>query len=200
MNGIGDYLTAVLADLATIPGLRSVAGHGGTFTLEDVKRISVEAPCLRVAITGCEPAKRGSDGQSVLPLNVAVVIVAKDQAQQGVGRTTRDVAALALASAVLLRVAGNRFDLSGVSQPEDLRAANEYSGSLDNTGVALWQVTWRQAIGLGPVDADVIPALSQLWINDELFTAGADPVSAPLAPAFAQTPPNLPINGREATS
>lgn len=178
--------TAIVAELkAKMPHVRSIEAHGGTFTEDELKRHAVNAPALRVAILGHGRAQNQNSGEWQIPVHVAVVVLAKDEAKEGHGRIDRDEAASALATAVSLVVAGNRFDLSGVSRPSDVQAKNEYSGPIDKVGLALWQVTWTQDITLGETVEEAVAALSELWINGAPFDAPADPVKdAPNAPVL----------------
>ncbi|MBY6244142.1 hypothetical protein, partial [Methylosinus sp. Sm6] len=91
----------------------------------------------------------------------------------------RDTQALMIANAVALAVAGNRFGLEGVFQPENLRGANEYSGAVQGMGLALWQVSWTSPVLLGESAEAAIAALAELYVNGVLFAdprpTGADP-------------------------
>lgn len=157
-----DAIAATLR--AKLPGV-DVGAHGGTFDLEEVKRYAALAPAVRVAIAGCGKASRWNDGRWLVPVNVACVIFAKDAASPDRSAVIgRDTAALALATAVELIVQGNRFGLAGVRQPEDVTARNEYSGALDATGAALWQVNFTVGAALGHEVDETLAALSQLYI------------------------------------
>lgn len=50
-----------------------------------------------------------------------------------------------LAGAIVSLIDGNRFGTAGASAPEQIRAQNLYSPSLDKRGTTLWQIDWRQA-------------------------------------------------------
>lgn len=177
---------AVVARLREhLPGVRSVEIHGGTFDLEEVRRIAATAPSLWLAAAGVDKARRNPAGAIELPVNFALVIVTKDAAQQGVGRVRRDQAAEALATAAMMLIDRSRFGLAGVGAPEELRATNEFSGEVDKAGVALWQVTWTQAIAFGESFEPSVAELSQLWVNDEVFGPGVEPPNEePLAAPF----------------
>lgn len=201
MSALVDLRDAVVAALAAVlPGV-DVATHGGTFDQAELERFATLAPAVRVCIVGVGAASLYADGRWRLPAHFAAVVVARDKIEAGV-KIQRDLAALGLACAVEIAVAGNRFGLEGVFRPEDLTAKSEYSGSLDKTGVALWQVTWSSGVlvgaagdgegGNGPGDA--IAALSQLWINGVQATgAGADP-GAEILPDFTASAPSAPTD------
>lgn len=183
---IRDLSHAIVARLRQrLPSVRSIELHGGTFDEADLKRMAVDAPCLRLAATGVARAQRNPSGLIELPVNYALVVITRDSAQAGVGVTSRDAAAEALACAAMLIIDRARWGLNLVGAPRDLAARNEYSGRLDATGVALWQITWTQAIGLGEQIDDAVIALSQLWINGAPLVPGVDPAGVGgLSPPF----------------
>lgn len=200
IRSLSEAVVARLRD--NLPNVRSVEIHGGTFDLEEVRRISATAPSVWLAAAGVGKSRRNSAGQIELPVNFAAVIVTKDTAQQGVGRVRRDQAAEALATACMMLIDRSRFGLSGVGAPEDLRATNEFSGEVDKAGVALWQVTWTQAIGFGEDFEPAVAALSKLWVNEEEFGPGVEPPNEhPLAAPFEPEPllpsPGFPREGEQ---
>ncbi len=154
---------AVVASLAAkIPTVR-VEAHGGTFDLPEIKRYAAIAPALVVSVVGCAKGYRFGDGRWCVPVNFAVVVVAKDTpSADRASIVGRDTAAMLLATAVELAVQGNRFGLEGVGQPEELTARNEYSGKVDETGIALWQVNWRSDARLGESVKESIDAIVQM--------------------------------------
>jgi hypothetical protein len=178
---------AVIAGLAAgLPGVKSVAPHGGDVTEDLLRRYGQDAPCLRVACAGVGATYRHGSGLLCLPAHMAVIVVTKDAASVGAGRTGRDQAALALAGAVTLVIDGNRWGLDDTRQPEHLQAKNEFSGDIDKLGLAAWQVTWTQDVLLGRTDdmSAAIAALSALWINGAPFAAnGEDPAADPVKTA-----------------
>ena len=186
MTDVSDFSMlrdAVVATLAAaIPNV-SVEAHGGTFDLEEIKRYAALAPAIRVAVVGCGRAYRWNDGRWLVPVNFAAVCVARDLPSADRTKIVgRDAAAMLLATAVGLAVQGNRFGLSGVRQPEDVMARNEYSGRVDQTGLALWQVTWTSGAALGASVNEAIAAIVQVLAQVDGSTAPPDviyPASAP---------------------
>ena len=146
LSGLRDAVVASLADkLAPVP----VAAHGGVFDLDEVKRYAKIAPQVLVAAVGVGHCGRWKDGRWAIPVRFAAVVVTRDTVAAGGAKFSRDAAALTLSTAVAISVAGNRFGLSGVQQPEEMEARNEYSGPLDAVGVALWQVNWSSTLLAG---------------------------------------------------
>jgi hypothetical protein len=197
MNDLLALRAAIVATLKTKLGDGvDVDSHGGTFDLAEVKRFATKAPAVRVAIVGVGRASRYADGRLRVPVRLAAVVFTRDAASGG-DKIPRDTAALLLATAVELAVGGNRFGLEGVFQPTDLEARSEYSGPVDNLGVALWQVTWTSDALIGdpeqPPDT-AIAALTQALVEGVATwnapAAGADAASGltgadPLEPGDA---------------
>lgn len=48
-------------------------------------------------------------------------------------------------SELVSRIHQNRWNLAGVTKPENIRAANRYSAALDNKGATLWTIDWQQS-------------------------------------------------------
>lgn len=181
---VRDRIVAELARRMT--AVRSVEAHGGTFDLDEVKRFALAAPAVRVAMLGLGRVSRYGTGELLAPVNFAAVCVARDEAKAGVGVIPKDIGCAAIAAQAALIVDGNRWGWSAepgapgmVGAPDDLQAENLYSGQIDKTGVALWQVTWTQTIRLGANRNEAIAALDQLIVNGEAFVEGADPVAHP---------------------
>lgn len=178
--------TAVVGRLRDqIPNV-SIETHGGAFTKNDLAVISQKTPAVRVSVTGFSKITRHTDGRWKLPVHVAAVAIAKDSVVDKV-KIDRDETALLLANVVSLAVVGHRFGFSGVFQPENIEARNEYSEDFYSAGLALWQVTWTQDVLLGATLDEAIGALSQLFINQVLFAdpspvEGADPMTDPPSP------------------
>jgi len=198
-----DFRQAVLdAISATLPGV-TVETHGGTFTLDELKRYSVRAPIAVLALVGFGRVGRASDGRVQLPTRWALVIIAKDEIKGG-AKVDRNMAAAAMAGAMTLALEGNRFATAGARRPEDLAAQNEYSGGADLAGVAIWQVNWTSplkvgamidpdtfaATDFGVIEADAIKALSDIWINGVPMSSGDEilPDLAVGAPDVAPLP------------
>jgi len=156
--------------------------HGGTFDEKEIRTFATKAPTIRVALLGFDAVTRHASGQVWLPVNFGVAIVTKDQIEEG-AKVSRDVSAMMIANAVGLAVVANRFGLSGVKQPENVRAQNLYSGDALQMGIALWQVTWTSNVLLGESVDEALAAMTQLIVNGVLF---ADPL-----PTLA-TPPIVP--------
>lgn len=160
---IAQLREAVVASLqAKIPSVK-IESHGGTFDLPEIKRYAAIAPAIVVSVVGCGKGYRWNDGRWAIPVNFAAVVVTIDKAAADrksiVGR---DTAAMMLSTAVELAVQGNRFGLEGVRQPDNITARNEYSGKVDEAGVALWQVNWTVDALLAEKVQESIDAIVQM--------------------------------------
>lgn len=150
---------------AGVPGLRSVVPHAGRFTAEDLSRYSQQAP---VGIVSCLAASKiDEEGGSVTPhARWAAFVLTRDTPN-----SKRHDAAIAFAQAILLEVAGNRWGLEGVHRPAALQLENLYAGPIDKAGVALWAVTWIQAVDLELTDAAALAALTKVHADYDLAPA-----------------------------
>lgn len=188
-----------MTDLSNLPALRDavvaslqaklptfadrIEAHGGSFDEKEIQTFATKAPAIRVALLGFEAASRHPSGKVWLPVNFTAAIVTKDALDAG-GKVPRDVAAMMIANAVGLAVVGNRFGLSGVEQPENVRGGNLYSGTVLTMGLALWQVTWTSKVLLGDSVDEALAAMTQIIVNGVVM---ADPLPTGAAPPL--TPP-----------
>ncbi len=201
-----DLRDAVVAAIAAaMPAGVVVEAHGGTFDEAEIKRYATRAPAVLVADLGFRHEQRWQDGRWLVPVRFAAVIVTRDTIAAG-AKAPRDAAAQNLAAAVSLVIAGNRFGIEGVFQPAGVDGRNEYSGTVDKTGVAMWQVTWTSAMLLGAPAGEaidsVIAALTEGVVNGspEWTAAGglaSPPVDYPL-PDPAVAAPAFPLRQDEA--
>lgn len=185
LTTMSDLRAAIIAGLIARTGLANIDGHGGTFSEAEIKRFSLNAPAVRVAVLGHGALMLHGSGQWAAPVRCVAVVIAKDIVTAGAPKVERDVAALLLANAVSAAVAGNQWGLDGVANPEAVTARNEYSGVQDGTGLAMWQVVWTQPLYVSaPVNMDdgtlnppSLPGtIAALYINPVLF-GGTDPNS-----------------------
>lgn len=178
---MADLRAGIIAGLSARTGLANIDGHGGTFSETEIKRFSLNAPAVRVAVLGHGPLVLHASGQYAAPVRCVAVVIAKDMVTAGQPKVERDAAAMLLANAVSAAIAGNQWGLDGVGNPEAVTARNEYSGVQDGTGLAMWQVVWTQPLYVSaPYNFDdgmLLPGtIAALYINPVLF-GGTDPSS-----------------------
>lgn len=168
-------LLAALTDglSAKLPALRACEAHPGPVTREEIARLSKRTPAVLAACVGAAGVSEAGDGRPDADLRLAAFVLAGDR-----GGLPRDRAALAAVEGILEWLP--RFHpgsglISGF--PQQIRAENLFSGSLDRTGVALWAVSWRQTVRLGaPGRPPATP------VPKELYAAGAPLPAARDAP------------------
>lgn len=146
-----DHRDAIVVRLRELlPKMVTVDGFAGRFNLDELERRAVKAPCVLVAILG---GSEGSDrGELYLDLTVSAYVLTK---------TSRGAlpaeSGLKLASQVMQSLI--RTDFSEVAQgPTGLRFDNLYSFALNEDGVWLGAVGWRQ---VSPLQTNGVDALGE---------------------------------------
>jgi len=134
---------AVVAALrASLPRLAGktvkVEAHAGRFDAAELKRISAQAPAVFVAVLGLADISE-SCGDVSATCQVLAIVVCKDAPA-----LPRDLAALGMMGALAKIVPGNEWNGAAEKAPEDIRCDNLFSATLDQAGVAMWGVAWRQ--------------------------------------------------------
>lgn len=124
-----------------LPELRTCEPHGGRFAAGELARWSRKAPGVLVAALRI-PAVR-QDKSQLTEVQWGAFIVTKDSPQ-----ASRDQVALDYAEALVRVIRNQRWGLSGAQAPQNLSADNLFAAEIDRQGIALWAVTWRQAIAL----------------------------------------------------
>ena len=116
-------------------------------------------------------------GEQEMTVRLAAFVITADKR-----RLPKEEAALALVEALLALINGHRWGLSAITAAQNVKAENLFSGRVDKQGVALWAVTWDQAIRVGEDiwQGGVLP--SALYVND-------DPEQTGHAPAYEQVTP-----------
>jgi len=145
------------ADCATGPG---------RMTEDEIKRMAVKTPAIRVACLGLPKAEAVGDGEVDRDVAFAAYILTTDKP-----RLPRDTAALAMVEDLLLRLPGQRWDEANVHPVGESAATAEnlYSSKLGTTGITLWAVVWTQRVRMGDNAYPNGPVLSA-----ELYAGGED--------------------------
>ncbi len=136
-----------------VSALAKVYTHGGRFDLEELKRYAVQAPCAVVGVLSV-PSLEYDGGQCVAKVEWGCFVVASASVVSATGvKTSRDANALILTEALLGVITPlQRWGDTAAHAPESIKGANLYSGKLDNTGVALWAITWTQGYDVNSFD------------------------------------------------
>jgi len=101
-------------------------------------RLSAPAPAVFVAVLGLADLTE-SCGEVSATCLVLAIVVCKDAPA-----LPRDLAALGMMEALARIVPGNDWSGAAEQAPEDIRCDNLFSATLDQAGVAMWGVAWRQ--------------------------------------------------------
>lgn len=162
--------TRVGVEVATLKESRT---HGGRVSVDEVRRWAMLSPCARTAIVGV-PAAAYEGGQVVLKPLVGVYLVTSGTSQQG-----RDAGALALVNQLMKVIPGNRWTITDAKAPDTttIRADNLYTAQIDQLGVALWAVTWRQSIDLDLIDLNTLDDFTKLVATYDVGGADGDNTS-----------------------
>lgn len=173
-------LEAIAAELrGDLPALHSCAVHDGKWDAAEVKRWAVAAPALLVASLGVVSTETPGERWTDCGLQLAIYVMTRD----GVAaerKLPRGEAARNLVDWLLLHVPRTRWGLTGIGPVEELRAENLYSGAVDQTGIALWAVTWRQTLRLEAAADGTCPPLPA-----ELYASAQDDPDERLHPEAA---------------
>jgi phage gp37-like protein len=139
------FRDSIIAGIAAkLPELRTVDGHPGRFNLDELKRMATKLPGVKVAILGIPKTDELASGEFKATLKMAAFILVGDRRQ-----LSKEIAALNLVEVVTTLIGSNRWGRGDAYMPENISADNLYSGSIDKKGVAIWAVTWSQAIRIG---------------------------------------------------
>lgn len=161
------FRAAVVAAIgAGIPALRTCEPHGGRFDVGELQRYAARAPAVLVACTGVGDVHEQA-AAAVAMLRWVAVVIARDvpavAAQTDpvvvhVPAVHRDAQMLVLSESLLGIISGNRWGMSSTHRPQRIRGDNLYSGQLDKKGIAVWALSWDQAIDHEPIDVSTLDA------------------------------------------
>lgn len=138
-------MCAMVADLATLAGLRSCALHRGRFTLAELSSRSLATPALRVALMGVQKVAPVADGTFDLSLKLSACLITTDTA-----KAPREAVATEIINILLLHLPCTVWGLPDwVMTAQDITASNLFSGQVEQKGVQIWETTWVQTCRLG---------------------------------------------------
>ena len=171
MNALLDAIAAKLR--GDLPALKTCEVHDGRWDADELERWSVATPALLIACLGVvrteQPGERWTDAH----LQLAIYVMTEDRIEDR-RRMPRGTAARNLVAWLLLHLPRTRWGMGanvGLGLPEKIRAANLYSRALDESGTAMWMVSWQQALQYEAASDGTCPPLP-----DELYSsAQADP-------------------------
>ena len=142
------YRAAIAAHLREhLPPSVTVYELGNSLDDAELQRLCLAAPGVGVEIIGADGVELKGRSPYVA-VNVGVSVVAGP----GHDGQPADSAVLVLAALVAGVIADQRFGLDCM-RPESVRATNITSGDQATNNVALWTVTWKQALDVSHVIA-----------------------------------------------
>ena len=155
----GPGLNALLAGIAAgvreaLPGLKTCAVHDGRFRAAELLRWAMRAPTVLVAWLGTPGTETPGVMWTDCDHRFGAFVVTRDT--PGLPRWK---AARRMVLVLLLLIPRARWGLTDIGAAEYLPAGNLYSGEVDKANVALWAVTWRQALRLEASADGTCPAL-----------------------------------------
>ncbi len=125
MTVIATYREMMLAAIrAVMPQLKEVVSHPGRFDLGELKRISMRAPAVRLAILGAPRIEETSDERLRVDLSLAAFVITCDAPG-----LARDVAALNIIETLMRLVSLNQWRVAedtgfGLLLPREMRVDN----------------------------------------------------------------------------
>ena len=143
---LDQYRAAIAAHLREhLPPSVTVCELGNSLDDAEMRRLCLAAPGVGVEILGADGAELVGRSPYVT-INVGLSLVSGP----GCDGQPADSAVLVLAALVMAAVADQRFGLDCM-RPESVRATNITSGDQATNNVALWTVTWKQAVDVSHV-------------------------------------------------
>lgn len=128
---------------AALPNV-DVERHAGRFGLQELKRLAVRTPAIRLSMLAIPPGQREKDGSIQTEAQWAAFVVTSDR-----GGRKRDEEALRLVEQLYLWLPWKKWGAAQPLNPSTLDARNLYGADLDTqTACAIWAITWRQTITL----------------------------------------------------
>lgn len=165
-SAIGRYLDAAAAAIrAGIPALKTVEATRGDVTAERIRKLSIDSPAVLVACRSFDGAMQCAEGIAV-DLEPAAFVVATDRRK----KDSRTAVASGIAEAIARWIpgwvpgAGLQAELA-----VEIAGRNLFSGELDDKGVALWAVFWKQRLYLEETEPAPAP-----WVPSSLWTQWGD--------------------------
>lgn len=140
--------------------VREVITHQGDFDADAVERYAVNCPALIVTLAGAKSKKRGGVIETVLRVNVFVLVKGKTDTD----RTTR--ASVIIEHLERLIFEADWADAVPSKSPDDVEDTNLYSAPIDQAGLALWAVRWDQLFHVPPLtDPSDFDNFHRMWVD-----------------------------------
>jgi hypothetical protein len=164
-------IVQTIHDVVSPSGVR-VEAHGGSVDETEIRRWGARAPCIFVSLLGISKFNfMGGNWNGVLQW--AIFVVTKDEPN-----IPRDIKGLRLMTIVsnLVRPDGDRWGDTNSGPPIDCWGQNIYSGKVDQMGLCLWQLSWRQE---HEIEAFDVSALNDFVTYQTEYEVGDDDTDNP---------------------
>ncbi len=135
----------------------NISYHGGEFDLAALENYSKQAPALVIALLGFDvAAEEGVQADATWGMVALTKRTVEDPADFMAGEQWTSVIALADKGARAVKDAFLGCDAPvTVSAPKNFKATNQYDLKIDDTGIAMWGMTWDQRIELQDTAAEL---------------------------------------------
>lgn len=132
-KGIADHMAKTIK-------YAHVRQHGGPINMEELRVVSTRTPAILVACLGLPKFERKGTllvGQAVY----ACFVAARDEV-----KAKRDVMSMIVTEAIASETVDNFWGDTALGAPTDLAGSNLFSRGLDEEGISLWVLRWRQQV------------------------------------------------------
>lgn len=171
MSRLLAYRTQVLADLKVLfPAVKDIETHNGRFTDDDVGRLLLNTPAMRLAYLG-SPKTGPKTGGSLLRLvaKFGIYIATRDTTT-----LKRDAAAIGIGEALMVHIDRDQPIAGGKTlsmMAENVRHDILYSEGIDKKGMLLSAVSWDVGVtvGSGLFEEGTGAVLQSLYADGELL-------------------------------
>jgi len=177
MAYIEPYRAAIVTSVKAALGnaIKDCRSHPGRFDLKELQTVATKSPAVLVACLGIAKIGGALSDKREIDLVMAAFVATADAKQM-----SRDVAGLLITEALALHIADHqRWGLGYVKKPTNLKGTNLYSSAQGGKGVALWSLSWRQALivpatGIAADDQDLLSIGLNYFLQDPVDDDVAD--------------------------
>lgn len=173
MSRILAYRTQVLADIkALFPQIKDIETHNGRFDDEDVGRLLLNAPSMRLAYLGSPKTEQKTGGALLVMAKFGVYI-----ATANTKNLKRDAAAIGMGEVLMAHIDRNQPIAGGKTLSRaatNIRHDVLYSEAVDKKGLLLSAVSWDAGLTIGEgLQEETGAAFQELYVGGELVWEGA---------------------------
>lgn len=143
---ITELLNAICADFESQTDNQvSCTLREGPIDPSELGLVAAQTPAMYLTLRGNPQMQNPATGEIDADLSLLAYIVTADTVEKN-----RMEAALDLVETLLVRILDQRWGQTGLLEARDVHSKNLYSAETVNNNIALWEISWQQAIRLGP--------------------------------------------------